>query len=75
MDSPAAGAVAAAAVEERRGVAVTEYRIAGDLQPVLQAIAKLFSDYHPMGYGTRVHSVALEGMQYQARVSRANSCD
>ena len=68
---------AAAKIEPQVGVQSTEYRITGDLQNVQKAIAALFEQYHPAGYGTYVHSISYtnEGAQYVARVSRSNSCD
>ena len=68
---------AAVKVEPVSGVSMTEYRITGDLPNVQKAIAALFEQYHPAGYGTYVHSIGYtnEGAQYVARVSRSNSCD
>ena len=55
---------------------MTEYRLVGGLEEILKAIAGLFLQYHPNGYGTSVHSIHMgaDG-QYVARVSRSNSCD
>lgn len=65
-----------AVVQERPGVSMTEYRIVGELAAVFRAITGLFRQYNPMGYGTRVHEIAVgDGGQYAARVSRSNSCD
>ena len=68
---------ATAKIEPQVGVQSTEYRITGDLPNVQKAIAALFEQYHPAGYGTYVHSISYtnEGAQYVARVSRSNSCD
>lgn len=67
----------AADVKTARGVSMTEYRVTGDLANVLTAITMLFGEYHPAGYGTRVHSIeyVYEGGTYAARISRANSCE
>lgn len=59
-----------------RGGFSTEYRISGSLPEVFSAIEGLFVNYHPMGYGTFVHSIEMKNDgRYAARVSRANSCD
>lgn len=64
-------------IEPLRGVSTTEYRVTGTLVEVQKAIASLFEQYHPAGYGTYVHSIGYtnEGAQYVARISRSNSCD
>lgn len=66
-----------ASVMERRGVSSTEYHIIGPLQAVFRTIEQLFKRYHPMGYGTYVHSISLSdnGRDFTARVSHSNSCD
>lgn len=65
-----------AVVTPRRGISSTEYSITGDLPAVFSAITKLFERYHPMGYGTYVHSISMndDGSTYAARVSHSNSC-
>lgn len=68
---------AKASVEERRGVSSTEYRIVGELRRVSEEIERLFGEYHPFGYGTRVAAIDMtdkEGI-YAARMSRSNSCE
>lgn len=63
-------------VEEKRGCQSTEYRIRGPLQGVFRKIEGLLIEYHPCGYGTYVHSISTDnGVIYNARVSRSNSCD
>lgn len=64
-------------METTSGVSSTEYRLTGALDSVLEAIKRLFAEYPPQGYGTRVAALqqALEGDAYVARVTRANSCD
>lgn len=64
-----------AKIEPRIGVAVTEYRLTGDLPNVLKAITALFDQYHPVGYGTQVHAIQHHDGLYVARVSRSNSCE
>lgn len=64
-----------AAITPHRGVSMTEYSIKGDLPNVLKAITAFFEQYHPEGYGTRVHEISYGAGQYSARVSRSNSCD
>jgi hypothetical protein len=71
---------AEAKIEPVRGNSCTEYRITGRLDAVFAAIESLFTNYHPHGYGTRVHAIDMgyggkdDGL-YIARVSRMNSCD
>lgn len=66
-----------AKIEPLHGVSTTEYRITGSLAEVQKAIAVLFGQYHPAGYGTRVHAIeyVYEGGTYAARMSRSNSCE
>lgn len=56
---------------------MTEYLVTGSMDAVFLAIRVLFAQYHPCGYGTRVHSLEIKdfGPNYVARISRANSCD
>jgi len=66
-----------ASVMEQRGVSSTEYHIVGPLPAVFKVIEQLFRRYHPLGYGTYVHSISMpdSGPDFKARVSRSNSCD
>ena len=67
-----------AAVKVRPGVSVTEYRIVGSLEAVFQAIGRVFEQFSPVGYGTRVHEIECDypkGDVYIARMSRSNSAD
>lgn len=65
-----------ATVEIKKGASFTEYRIAGSLDDVFEAIRATFSSHHPLGYGTMVHTITCEGENdYRARVSHSNSCD
>lgn len=64
-------------VKQNIGNSHTEYKITGGLSPVLAAVAALFTDYHPHGYGTHLHWMGMlnqDGL-YEARVTRMNSCD
>lgn len=61
--------------ETASGVSFTEYRLTGALDAVLEGIKRLFAEYPPQGYGTRVAELQESGGHYVARLTRANSCD
>lgn len=64
------------AVEQSRGMAMTEYRVKGSLSSILDFIARLMGEKHPAGYGTRVHSIEWDySGAYVARISHSNSCE
>lgn len=64
--------------ETRSGVSYVEHVIRGKLEDVLEGVAKVFGDHHPLGYGTVVkrlgHTEHKDG-PYEAVVWRAKSCD
>ena len=65
-----------ATVFEVKGNSMTEYRISGSFLAVLDAITSAFRNYPAAGYGTRVHNISLgNGGEFEARISRSNSCD
>jgi hypothetical protein len=74
MNAPADLLDAAEVQEEKSGWSV-EYEITGSLPAVLDRVEALFNAYHPMGYGTQVKYLRMEGNKYEARVFRAASCD
>lgn len=55
---------------------MTYYTLTGDLEAVLDAIARIEANYHPLGYGTSFSPPKQqEDGQWVAHGSRANSCD
>ena len=60
-----------------RHASSTDYIVSGTLDEVLARIKEVFAEWHPMGYGTRVQSIAHTYGEppYQARIARSNSCD
>jgi hypothetical protein len=64
-----------AQIERTRGASYTEYKIVGELPDVFEAIATIFHEYDPRGYGTAVKKIWLTSSGYEASVWRANSCD
>lgn len=54
----------------------TEYNIRGPLEDILEQIQRIFAQYPPQGYGTRVTAINHElGDTFAAKISRSNSCD
>lgn len=59
-----------------RGVSWTEYLITGSLSAIFREIERLFAEWPPGGYGTRVHHIdsGAYGL-FSCRMSHANSAD
>lgn len=74
MNAPAELLDAADTVMEQIGSTV-EYRINGTFPAVMEAINRLFAEFDPWGYGTAVRTVHMVNGIYEARVTRAGSCD
>lgn len=59
-----------------RGPSSTETRIFGTLNQVLSEIEIQFIEYPAQGYGTMVKGIVYrDGDKFEARVTRANSCE
>lgn len=68
-------AVAEAAVTKEVSVNRVTYTIKGDLEAVFKVVARLFADYDPRGYGTRLDALDMQmDGSYVATVTRATSC-
>lgn len=63
-------------IAERIGVSAREYRIRGDYDGVCKAFKAICDEWHPLGYGTRLHSLdyGFDGV-WEARASRLNTCE
>lgn len=65
-----------AAISHERKNSSTDTTVVGTLDEVFEAIKRLFTEYHPYGYGTSVSAIRHAGSDlYEARINRANSCD
>ena len=66
-----------ATVDMQRGGSFATYTITGTLPAVLDAIQTIFTEYDPMGYGTKVESIidVSENGTYTAKMWRALSSD
>ena len=63
-------------IDAERSGSATTYKIVGELKPVLEAIAKLIDEYHPLGYGTQVQKLFMDTPgTFVAQMWRRNSCD
>lgn len=60
-----------------RNASSTEYVIEGGFEEVSRRVKELFTNYHPLGYGTvcTFLNIVDSGANYRAKVIRANSCD
>lgn len=64
-----------ATISKEVGRSSINYKIVGELEPVLSAIGKLFGKYDPRGYGTACHLIVMKDGKFEAHLSRSTNCD